>query len=364
MILHPPTSCQPLISLFSLLIASLYLTTHLDTTTLLLTNKFGPISSTHILSFTAATTATVRNLDLDFLNNYSYYVSRHVAVVRSCNGLLLCRIASRYFICNPTTRKSTTLNLPKHQYKNQDCTFYLAFDPSTSPHYEIIFLRIWAGKPPFRCAFTVYSSKTRSWRETPSGVNFYAQFRLNDAAGVYSNRAIHWFDKADCSSGVYFHIDSRSLKTFPMPPLTDSDSDSNSVSRNVKYFGESGGCLHLILCIDQTLKLDVFELKEDYSDWSLIHNVDLNSARVKFPELSYWDIPNSVVPFYIACAAEGKNSALVLIVGGGTAVVLYDPVDRSSTKLCDLNPGTINVDLATGNVLGEVFQHIEYISDL
>ncbi|KAL6571103.1 hypothetical protein OROGR_000653 [Orobanche gracilis] len=65
-------------------------------TTLLLTNKFGPISSTHILSFTAATTATVRNLDLDFLNNYSYYVPRHVAVVRSCNGLLLCRIASRY----------------------------------------------------------------------------------------------------------------------------------------------------------------------------------------------------------------------------------------------------------------------------
>lgn len=220
-------------------------------------------------------------------------------------------------------------------------------------------------KPPFRCVFSVYSSKTRSWRHSASGVSFNATFRLNDANGVYSNRAIHWFNKAaelsgDCSGGMYFDIDARCLKELPMPLFDDSESES--VNRNVKYFGESGGCLHLIIGIKETLKFDVFELKEDYSAWSLIHSVNLNPTRVKFPELSHWDMPNSVVPFYIACPSEEKNSVLVLIVGGGAAVLLYDPVDRTSRKLCDLKPGTINVDLATGNVLGEVFQYFEYSS--
>ncbi|XP_061372535.1 F-box protein At5g07610-like [Gastrolobium bilobum] len=304
-----------------------------------------PLSHLHIVPLT--TTPTVRVLNLNFLDH------PEVSVVRSCNGLLLCHGCSSYFVCNPTTRKFVALNFPNQQFRNQVSALYLAFDPLRSPHFQVLSIRV-LGSQNFQalCVFNEYSSRTRSWCDP--GVSFIAQSKVIPGAGVYCNRAIHWF--YDALSSVYFDIDSQCLKDSPLPLP-----DEGWGNRIFEYFGVSGGRLHLIFTV-QTLKFDILELKEDNSVWSLRHRVDLNPMRIEFPELCRLNLANYVLPVYIVCPTIEENSMLVLVVGGTT--ISYNPLNHTSRKLCDFEPDMGKVDAVACYMLGKCFQYFENLSSV
>ncbi|XP_027352690.1 F-box protein At5g07610-like [Abrus precatorius] len=291
-------------------------------------------------------TSPTRLLSLDFLNR------PHLSVVRSCNGLLLCHSNSTYFVCNPTTRKFHTLTLPS---PHQPRALYLAFDPSTSPHYQLLSLQTLHSQNSHQvpCVFHVYSSKTRSW--THPQASFTAPSEIITASGVYCKGAIHWCNDAD--SSLYFNIDDMSLRYWPMPL-----SDYEWCNRRVDYFGQCGGRLHLIISIiNQPLEFHVYEGKQDYSAWLLKHHVDVNPMRVEFPELR-WGWANWALPFYIACPVEEEKSMLILLLGG--TVLSYCPWNRTWRRACEFWPGMTIYDAMAVYMLGPVFQYFENFSSL
>ncbi|XP_057429310.1 F-box protein At5g07610-like [Lotus japonicus] len=206
----------------------------------------------------------------------------------------------------------------KHRHiddSNEIVNIYLAFDPSISPYYKVISVaqQLLGGS----WVFHEYSFQTRSWISAGAGVSSPTQLSLKGARAkcVYCNRAIHWCRKSEFS--MYFNVDTlRLIKHWRMPL-----SDSEWVNRDISYFGESGGRLHLaVTYAKQTLIYDIFELKEDYSGWSLKHRVDLNPLRHMYEGLS-----NCVLT--IVGPVNKEKSLLVLLASAteGTLVV-YDPV--------------------------------------
>lgn len=264
---------------------------------------FSECGQSHFLSFTA-TAQTLRVFNLDFLNESK------VTVIRSCNGLLLCRStsayvisctpkwsnASAYFICNPITGDFTTFNLLSHPCWNKKIELYLVFDPSISPHCKVISVAPSEElDSQFDWVFNVYSFKTSSWIRP--GVFLSTPFELDAANGIYCNRGIHWCCTAEFS--VYFDVDTQCVKNYPMP-LSDLEWERRSIA----CFGESGGRLHLMLTISmQTHKYDIFEMKEDYSGWSLRHCVDLNQVELPLT----WNF------FYIVRKAKEDKSVSQLM---------------------------------------------------
>ncbi|XP_057425500.1 F-box protein At5g07610-like [Lotus japonicus] len=278
-----------------------------------------------ILSFTTATTVpTLRSLELNFPDE-----NEEVTVVRSCNGLLLCRgYGPNYFICNPISGNFTTITPWRPESKSID--IYLAFDPCMSPDYKVI--SVAQLNSPLHWVFNVYSFKTGL--QIGPDVPIEIPFELEAADGVYCNGAIYWWWGSDFS--VYFDVDTQTLKNFPMP-LSDLEWENQCIA----HFGQSAGHLYLILCEEppnfefEVLPLyDIFELKEDLSGWLLKYRVDFNPLRGGFPEiLWYWHD----LRFYIVRTVKDEKlslSVLVLDIDKDVGL-LYDPVDKASTKLCD-----------------------------
>ncbi|XP_057440764.1 F-box protein At5g07610-like [Lotus japonicus] len=280
-------------------------------------------------------------LDFDFI------------VLRSCNGLLLCRLAfcsDSYFIYNPITRDFTNLNLGTHPLSRQSYIIdhYLAFDPSvSSPFYKVVSLAV-SRDSPLDWVFHVYTIfQPHSPRIGPPvsvSIPFPLAWESDSDRGVYCNGAIHWCNRGDFS--VYFDVDAQCLKYYSMP-LSNSD---EWLKTRIYYFGESGGHLHLILPEPEPLKenqkpsfYDIFELKEDYSGWLLTHRIDMKSIRLQFTHM------RSCFNYYIF--HKNKSSISVLIVAREGAII-NDPVDNTSTKLCDFEIGTsIWIRLAQGRVV-------------
>ncbi|KAM7510876.1 hypothetical protein LguiB_009751 [Lonicera macranthoides] len=90
--------------------------------------------------------------------------------------------------------------------------------------------------------------------------------------GVFFDGAIHWPTWIH-SISVCFDIDEECCFQFPMPPI-----QGGKKRRSIRYFGESGGYLHLIDCKDSDLRFNVFEMEYDYSKWFVKYKVDLVDA--------------------------------------------------------------------------------------
>ncbi|XP_057438759.1 F-box protein At5g07610-like [Lotus japonicus] len=290
-------------------------------TSLIFSNMYDKPSQ--ILSFTTATIVPkLRVLELNFPNEHD-----EVIVVRSCNGRLLCRgYGPNYFIYNPISGNLTTLTPWRPESKSID--FYLAFDPCISPDYKVI--SVAQLNSPLHWIFNVYSFKTGL--QIGPDVPIEIPFEVIATDGVYCSGAIYWCCGSDFS--VYFDVDTQTLKNFPMP-LSYLEWRNQCIA----HFEESAGHLYLILC-EETLNLkelppyDIFELKEDRSGWLLRHRVDLNPLRGRFPQIRWYCLDLS---FYIVrTVKDEKLSFSVLILDINKDVgVLYDPVDKASTKLCD-----------------------------
>ncbi|KAK7245304.1 hypothetical protein RIF29_40143 [Crotalaria pallida] len=217
-------------------------------------------------------------------------------LMQSCNGLVLVRRGKfpsyLYYVCNPITKQFLALNLPTSTDSSSINTrgrrqeLHLAFEPLRSSHYAVILIRF----DPID--IHVYSSKIGCWTHLAvTDPDPETTFFLR-GNGVYCNGAIYWH----CADGrsVCFDIENQCFKSFPLPmPRSD----------RVLHIGESGGRLHLIVlqCSDELL-LDIFELKEDSSEWSVMSRVDLRGLFDDIPMvLCYFRQKNeqdSILVFY------------------------------------------------------------------
>ncbi|XP_054797143.1 F-box protein At5g07610-like [Prosopis cineraria] len=327
---------------------------------------------------------------------FGYLNVPRVTILQSCNGLLLCSsgflmpleermsvpwasyfpfptsadycasvvtdddCGFRYFICNPTTKQFTVVTLPNREIRDHLVTLNLAFDPSRSPHYKVISISsgisgVTDDGPSLE--IRVYSSETDSWSKR--GVCFIAPFSLAIHAGVYCNGAIHWYSQGEDS--VYFEVDTQCLKTLPMPP----DSEDWEY-RNLAYFGESRGHLHMILIEPhQRVEFDILQINKDYSGWSVIYHVDLTPMQTSFPEL-IWYFKEKNESFSILCVLRQpreEDSMVVLLVDG--RVMSFNLVNHTSRQLCDLELHVMPDGCAPfSHERSEAFQYFESLSVL
>ncbi|PQP96789.1 F-box protein [Prunus yedoensis var. nudiflora] len=137
----------------------------------------------------------------------------------------------------------------------------LAFDPSKSPHYQVICVQNCSSSSTAygNYQIEIYSSETGTWRL--SGSPFVVPSDMVFENGVLWNGTIHWISPK--GSTLCFDIDQERLGSMPSPP-----SHERWDKRRFRYFGESGGHLHLVeIYGPSTTQFQVFEMETDYSRW-------------------------------------------------------------------------------------------------
>ncbi|XP_022744112.1 F-box protein At5g07610-like [Durio zibethinus] len=293
---------------------------------------------------------------LDFIDD------PHFKILQSCNGLLLGHCCykrnegSRYFICNPTTRKFKMISLPVSQSGSLRAV-NLAFDPIKSPYYKVICVRK-LPSPSNRFGIYIYSSKSDEWDD--SWISFGANEYIRFDYGVFCNGIIHW--NSNGRKSLRFDLENKVLKKMPMlAPMFQAPEESED--EDSRYFGESRGHLHLgVTYMPLRLKFNVFEMAADYSHWFLKYSLNLDDAMKAFPDfgLPALDI---YYGFRILSVirSEGEVSKVVILVDckaicyelkGGILLNLYE------LKQC---PETLN--RCPLNYIGvQVYQYFETLS--
>ncbi|CAL5376503.1 unnamed protein product [Camellia sinensis] len=256
----------------------------------------------------------------------------HPFWIRSaCNGLILCqnyqivcnRFRKKYVVCNPTTQKFTLLpQLDSLSLLYESLGVYLAFDPSKSPHYKVVFFR-----PCYQ--FDIYSSETASWKQ----ITVSECEPLRDCLeGVFWNGAIHWLSHED----VHFRFDvdeEKLIKTHnpPSPKILSVD--------KTRYFGECGGHLLLIqMRLRNAMGFKILEMDRVSFHWIVKCRVNLRPLISVFPEIDI-DARSRRYKFRVLCVVKGVSEndfALVLATAG--KVVYYDLKCKTSRVLLDHLP--------------------------
>ncbi|KAK7266878.1 hypothetical protein RIF29_19539 [Crotalaria pallida] len=290
----------------------------------LLVNPFGPkYPPCLIMPSTSCDTVPFTPM----VTNFHFLNVPSITLRQSCNGLLLIKghIPNLYFVCNPITEQFVALTLPSPKDPTHDAFYlHLAFNPLRSPHYKVILIRFNDSKH-YEFDINIYSSKTRCWSDF--GVCLREKvWQLTNDSVVYCNGVIYWhsyFDKSLC-----FDVENQCFKTFPMPHDIDSF--------YIRYFGECGGHLHIILSPNTLtpMNFDILELKEDCSGWSLRFHVNLWELVE-----GYYGPTYMFAPFNVICVfrqEKEENSVLVFLLG--CEVICYNLSDYTLTRLTAFYP--------------------------
>ncbi|XP_050373077.1 F-box protein At5g07610-like [Argentina anserina] len=244
--------------------------------------------------------------------------SAGMKILQSSYGLLLCCSSLHkrgkrrsYYICNPSTQQFSTL--PEADCENISKTIYgvyLTFDSSKLPdHYQVASVRSCSSpSSPSSNSFQIvtYSSKTRAWRI--SGSPFIAPDMVFDN-GVLWNGSIHWISP----TGDSFRFDTDQERLGTMPSLQSNEKWSN---KRLRYFGESGGHLHLIEIYGSATQFYVFEMERDYSSWVPKYHVDIAAIIDAFPVMirNYPDATDSVFyAFSLLFVKEDEEDSFLLL---------------------------------------------------
>ncbi|KAK3217635.1 hypothetical protein Dsin_011605 [Dipteronia sinensis] len=175
---------------------------------------------------------------LTFLNN---------SILQSCHGLML--------LCS-----DNYCQLPINEVFNAIYGVNLAYDPSKSPHYKVIFVWSYENSEEGDFLIEIYSSKTGSWRKSIS---------------------LHIMKLILDLGSLYFDVDEEKVHDLPM-----SDTIDVHYRRRFRYFGESRDHLHLIEIYGPcTALFYVYEMERHYSRWMVKYRVDLLAVAVAFPEM-------------------------------------------------------------------------------
>ncbi|KAF8389477.1 hypothetical protein HHK36_026172 [Tetracentron sinense] len=269
---------------------------------------------------------------------------RGVHIRHSCNGVLVCssfRCQEKdriYYICKPTTKQYLVLSRPEGR---AIFGINVAFDPNRSPHYKVISICDSELSKEHR-QINIYSSDTGFWR--PSGNYLFASDDLFYNRGVFWNGALHWIGSGE--SSFRFDVERERLFIMPMPPIR-----VGWVERRLKYFGESGGHLHLIeIYGPRTTQFDVMEMKRDYSGWFVKYRVNLDEVAIQYPSMVRGNVPIlhrfvfSVL--HLVQEGVGEESFLVLHIPG--KFIKFNLEDKTFMKISNLSPGLMTMNKQLG----------------
>ncbi|KAF8389478.1 hypothetical protein HHK36_026173 [Tetracentron sinense] len=272
---------------------------------------------------------------------------RGVHIRHSCNGLLVCSsfrcsmIDRIYYICKPTTKQY--LVLPTRPGTRAVLGINVAFDPNRSPHYKVICICDSELSQEHRQIY-IYSSDTRFWK--PSGDYLFATSsgELLYDQGVFWNGALHWVGLGD--SSLRFDVERERLFIMPMPPIPEGREE-----RRLRYFGESGGHLHLIeIYGPHTSRFYVMEMKPHYSGWFVKYRVNLDQVAIQYPVMVRRGVPMlhrfvfSVL--HLVRGGVGEESFLVLHIPG--KFIKFNLEERTFVEISNLSPGLMTMNKQLG----------------
>lgn len=260
--------------------------------------------------------------------------SKVVSNVNSCNGLLCLGFKSddwktEFYVYNPTTGRDRFIPVPETMVVK---SMNLAFDPKISDDYYVVC--VWFSVPENRLRFSVYSSGSGIWRHSNEHCN---EVDLCCYGGVFWKGAVHWFSQT--RPFLCLQVDSCLFKSMPSTSIPEGQ-----WYRNIEYFGESGGHLHLIeIHKPQDIEFDVLELKSDYSSWFVKYRVNLEFLTNLYPAMVNQELYspadyNFPYAFSTLCfLTDEENRARVLISLPGK-IVLFDMHNGIVKELADTKP--------------------------
>ncbi|GJT63048.1 hypothetical protein Tco_1006581 [Tanacetum coccineum] len=261
------------------------------------------------------------------------HAGSHFSVSQSCNGLLLCKNIHTFREClvyNPFTNIFKSIQLPPelHQYNycKDDTKFKLAFDPTKSCHYKLICVILTGDS----CHIPTYSSKTGKWSIT--GIQFSAYTFRCFEMGVYWNNAIHWLWKDDRNEQpchMVLRIEAGPWINTCLKTLELADGS------NAHMLFESRGCL-LLLVRNCDAAYYVFEMRNEYSGWSMKYSVYLDDIDPRVQMLS---------SLCVVLGEREKDSFMVVEVYGN--VLQYKFLSKTVSTLRVISVSYI---LSSGNI--------------
>ncbi|KAF7114252.1 hypothetical protein RHSIM_RhsimUnG0092200 [Rhododendron simsii] len=247
----------------------------------------------------------------------------HFTILHSCNGLLLIEnpqitddcVEARYIVCNPTTQKYTVLSQPGGGYYASGC---LAFDPSKSPHYKVVFV-----SPTLSPSLhmDIFSSETTNWKK------IFLVDRC-DVDGAFWKGNLYWL------YGRYglwrFHVETDKVVEIPYEEI-----GSRILSPDkTRYFGECGRGGRLFLIQSYSRSAVGFKIREMGCCcwWNVKFRVNLRALISAFPEIRSRNDKITVM-----CVVEGeKEDDLSLILAIPGKVISYNLQKKTWTVLRDL----------------------------
>ncbi|KAK6117043.1 hypothetical protein DH2020_049186 [Rehmannia glutinosa] len=274
-----------------------------------------------------------------------------IRILQSCNGLLLCcsdqpsKYGHKYYVCNPTTKEYSML--PRYKFWWLICGMNLAFDPSKSSYYKVVYVREFEWyRYELKYQLEIYSSEPGggTWRKC--GETFVAA-QVNFKNGVYWNGAIHWISTTATGKSIYFNPGDDQLmmpKVMPTPPILDGDCSTRNY-----YFGESRGHLHYIDVYRMVTGFNVYEMKIDYSEWFCKYRLDL--SRIVGSNLF------SICT--VVWVKKEKDSFLVLQVNREN-LIQYNLVCGTFETICDVEVDMVEFDFDSSTEFP--LQYIESLS--
>ncbi|KAM1087433.1 hypothetical protein ACFX15_012571 [Malus domestica] len=302
---------------------------------------------------------------LDFIDD-----SAGVKLLQSINGLALgCSFHKlgkprSYYVCNPSTRQFLTLPPPNAEGHDSFATVlgvYLAFDSSKSPHYQVVCVRNCSLSAAHdRYQIQIYPSETRTWRLC--GSPFASPSDMMFETGVLWNGAIHWISPTGAT--LCFNINQEHIGSMPSPP-----SDEHWSKRRFRYFGESGGHLHLVeIYGPSTTQFQVFELERDYSKWICKYQIDISPIIDAFPEMvrdylhphHHDSLFYAFVLLFVQETEEG--SSLLLHIPG--KFISYNLRNKSFKEICGSGPKSTKTNTALHIGCFHAHQFIETLASV
>ncbi|KAF7152390.1 hypothetical protein RHSIM_Rhsim01G0016600 [Rhododendron simsii] len=227
-----------------------------------------------------------RILEMD--KDYCHWIVTFCQVL--CNAYI-----DHYLVCNPTTQKYTVIPEPGPGVFSSGCIALLAFDPSKSPGYKVVFLALYPYVENPYVQIDIYCSESASWKQIRAPCRSLIH-------PVFCSGVIYWLGHENVVSG--FDVDSAKMIEMKKPLKI------HSVDR-MKYFGEGGGRLILFQTRNgSALAFDILEMDNDYCCWIVKCRVSLGPLRSVSPQLE-----SEYRTYSVLCVLKGeteKDFAIVL----------------------------------------------------
>nr|XP_033513135.1 F-box protein At5g07610-like isoform X3 [Nicotiana tomentosiformis] len=160
--------------------------------------------------------------------------------------------------------------------------------------------------------------------------------------GVFWNGAVHWVSQT--GPFLCFEVGNCSFRQMPTPPIPEEQ-----WHRNIEYFGECGGHLHLIHHNDnQSTEFDILELEVNYSGWFVKYHVNLEFLPNLHPvmvnqetnppeEYAYTNV------FSMICFHDDEKDKARLLLSIPGKIILYDMNDGVIEELADVKPASFRL---------------------